>query len=69
LAELAGVFHPDGRAVTIPIHGGGEIGSAERSFGSPLKIQGKSQRVLEPRHYSLGKPANLAFKTNGWQRS
>jgi hypothetical protein len=26
-------------------------GPAERSFGSPFKIQGKSQRVLEPPHY------------------
>ena len=53
---------PSGRALWI-------AGSAERSFGSPFKIQGKSQRVLEPLHYPCGNPADLAFKTHGWQRS
>ncbi len=44
-------------------------GLAERSLGSPFKIQGKSQRVLEPFHYCYGKLANPAFKAHGWQRS
>jgi hypothetical protein len=44
-------------------------GLPERSFGSPFKVQGKSQRVLEPLHYLSGNPANLAFKTHGGQRS
>ena len=47
----------------------GSAGSAERSFGGPVKIQGERQRVLEPLHYPCGKPANLAFKAHGWQRS
>jgi hypothetical protein len=47
----------------------GPAGSAELSFGSPFKIQGERQRVLEALHYLCGKPANFAFKTHNWQRS
>ena len=44
-------------------------GVARRSFGSPSKIQGKSQRVFQLLHCSHGKAANPAFKTHSWQRS
>jgi hypothetical protein len=44
-------------------------GLADCLFGSAFKVQRKSQRVLELLHYPCGKPANLAFKTHGRQRS
>ena len=49
-------------------------GTADRRFDyvisrSPVKIQGKSQRVLELLHDRCGKPANLTFKTHDGQRS
>src|SRR5207248_1531306 len=55
-------IRPSGRALWI-------AGSAERSFGSPFKIQRKSQGVLNPLHYPFGKPANLAFETHSRQGS
>src|SRR5437016_5844204 len=48
------------RYYTSMCQGTWNAGLAERSFGSPFKIQGKSQRVLEPIHYPCGKFANLA---------
>jgi len=42
---------------------------AESSLGSPFQIQRKSQRVLELLHDPCGKPANLALKAHGRQRS
>ncbi len=41
---------------------------AQPSIGRPVKIQGKSQRVLEPFHDFGGKPANSTFQTHGRQR-
>ena len=35
-----------------------------RLIGSPFQIQGKSQSVFEPLHYSRRKSANLAFQTH-----
>jgi len=61
MSEMAAIG-PSGRTPWI-------AGSPEHSLGSPFKIQGKNQCVLEPLHHPCGKPANLAFKTHSWQRS
>ena len=42
---------------------------AVRHSGAWLKIERKSQRILQPFHYVVGKPADLAFEAHSWQRS
>ena len=63
-------FHDPDVAETLPAKWqcAGLTALAERSFGSPFKIQGISHRAIEPLHYPCGKPASLAFKAHGRQR-
>ena len=67
-AQATGQFHesgtvrPSGRALWT-------AGSAERSFGSPFKIQGKSQRVLEPPHYRCATKLEAGQQSGSLTRS
>jgi hypothetical protein len=42
---------------------------AVRHSGASLKIERKSQRILQPFRYVAGKLADLAFEAHSWQRS